>query len=133
MTISYAYTIAYVKDVRETLDFFKSAFGFEEKFFLETGEYGELETGTTCLAFASEGMIDFNKLELRKNDPSKPSAAIELCFIVEDLQAAFDHAVSCGAEVIHQPTPKPWGQNVGYLRDPNGLLIELADPMKTGA
>ena len=50
--MNFAYTIVYVSDVAATLDFFERAFGLVRRFMVETGEYGELETGATTLSFA---------------------------------------------------------------------------------
>lgn len=53
--MKFGYTIVYVSSVEETLAFYKEAFGFETRFLHESGQYGELETGETVLAFASHG------------------------------------------------------------------------------
>jgi lactoylglutathione lyase len=47
------YTIAYVADVPASLAFFENAFGLTRRFLHEGGDYGELDTGATTLAFAS--------------------------------------------------------------------------------
>ncbi|MGE8356838.1 MAG: VOC family protein, partial [Microvirgula sp.] len=54
--MKFGYTIVYVASVAETLTFYQQAFGFDTRFLHESGEYGELETGGTALAFASHGM-----------------------------------------------------------------------------
>ena len=40
-----------------------------------------------------------------------------------------DRAVEAGARELSGPKQKPWGQTVSYVRDPNGVLIELCSPM----
>ena len=45
------YTILYVPDVPATLKFYEAAFGLTTRFLHESGDYGELETGSTALAF----------------------------------------------------------------------------------
>ncbi len=52
--MKFGYTIVYVDSVSDTLAFYKAAFGFDTRFLHESGEYGELETGATALAFASQ-------------------------------------------------------------------------------
>ena len=47
------YTILYVPDVATSLSFFEKAFGLSRRFLHESGDYGELATGETTLAFAS--------------------------------------------------------------------------------
>lgn len=47
----------------------------------------------------------------------------------EELAAVVSNAVSVGAVPYVEATKKPWGQTVAYVRDPNGILIELATKM----
>lgn len=65
-----------------------------------------------------------------KNNPEALPLACEIVFTIADVQAAYDHAISSGALAVAEPQQKPWGQVVAYLRDPNGVLIELASPMQ---
>jgi lactoylglutathione lyase len=44
----------------DALTFYKDAFGFETRFLHESGQYGELNTGETVLAFASHAMDAMN-------------------------------------------------------------------------
>ncbi len=46
----FRYTILYVDDVVGTLEFYEKAFAFERGFLHETGDYGEIVTGSTKLA-----------------------------------------------------------------------------------
>jgi hypothetical protein len=50
--IRYGYTIVYVADVAASLAFYEQAFSLNRRFLHESGQYGELETGTTVLAFS---------------------------------------------------------------------------------
>ena len=58
--MKFGYTIVYVSSVADTLTFYKDAFGFETRFLHESGQYGELNTGETVLAFASHDMAEMN-------------------------------------------------------------------------
>ena len=51
--MKFAYTILYVSNVQESLNFYERAFGFEIKFVSPQGDYGELISGETTLSFAS--------------------------------------------------------------------------------
>jgi uncharacterized glyoxalase superfamily protein PhnB len=48
--------------------------------------------------------------------------------VTTHVQAAFDRAMEAGAEAVSPPQTKPWGQDVAYVRDPDGNLVELASP-----
>lgn len=129
--MKFAYTILYVKDVDTSLKFYETAFGIERKMLHESGMYGELETGGTTLAFAAEAMgeINFPAIGIEPCDPDKRPSASEIAFSTEDVQAAFDKAVANGATAFSEPVTKPWGQTVGYVRDPDGHLVELCTPI----
>jgi uncharacterized glyoxalase superfamily protein PhnB len=46
--------------------------------------------------------------------------------IVEDIQGVYSRAVSAGASAVIPPHVKPWGQEVAYVRDLYGTLVEIA-------
>jgi uncharacterized glyoxalase superfamily protein PhnB len=54
--------------------------------------------------------------------------AFEVCFVSDDVQASFDRAVEQGAQAVTPPQTKPWGQDVAYVRDADGNLVEIASP-----
>jgi len=90
----------------------------------------ELETGSTILAFAAESLGEGNfPGGFRRHRPDEAPLGTELAFTTEDVKAAVDAVVRGGGTELAPPTSKPWGQLVAYVRDPNGLLIELATPL----
>ena len=89
-----------------------------------------METGETILAFASNTLGDSNLPDgFRRNDPSGPPAGIEIALIADDVEAAFRSALDAGATQAAGPKQKPWGQTVAYVRDPEGILVEIGDPV----
>jgi uncharacterized glyoxalase superfamily protein PhnB len=126
--LKYGYTILYVANVVETLNFYQKAFGLNQKFTTPEKDYGELDTGSTTLAFADYSIAEYNGVEIAKSDKSIPAPAFELTFVTEDIEKDFKVAVEAGAEVVKQPAQKPWGQTIGYLKDLNGFLIEICTP-----
>ena len=128
----YAYTIFYVKDVGATIQFYEQAFGFKKKFVTPEGDYGELNTGATVLAFASIelGKTNFNKGYKPIGSEESP-VGVELAFVTDQIESDFNKAIGNGAIVYEAIVQKPWGQKVGYLRDPNGILIEICTPIKS--
>lgn len=126
----FAYTILYVKDVTATIEFYENAFGFKRKFISPDGEYGELLTGATTLSFAQTELAKTNIPEgFTESDPAAKPFAFEIGFTVEDVEAAFQHALNAGATVVSKPKTKPWGQVVSYVRDLNGFLVEICTAM----
>jgi len=62
---------------------------------------------------------------LARPDPSRHALAL----VAKDVEAAYRIAVDAGCEPLAEPVDKPQGQRVGYVRDPFGMLVELATPL----
>jgi len=125
--MQFGYTILYVDDVRSSLAFYEQAFGLKTAFLHESGDFGQLDTGTTALAFSSLRLMD----ELGKS-PSRADAARpcnEIAFVTADVPAALAHALAAGATPIQAAEDMPWGQTVAYVADPDGFLVELCTPV----
>lgn len=121
------YTILYVEDVRQAVDFYERAFGLKCKFLAETFDFAELDTGTTSLAFCSH-----NLLRQMGKSPARPQVAapcFEIAFVVRDVPATLDIALQAGATLVQSPEDMDWGQTVAYVADPNGFLVELCTPV----
>ena len=124
------YTIVYVPDVEASLGFFENAFGLVRRFLHESGDYGELETGPTTLAFASLelGQSNFPEGFVAASNSQRP-LGMEIALVTDSVAAAHANALANGAEELKAPESKPWGQTVSYLRCPAGVLVELCSPM----
>ncbi|NJR44198.1 VOC family protein [bacterium] len=128
--MKFGYTIIYVPDVAASLAFFKLAFGIEPRFLHESGDYGELATGETALAFASHGLGHLNLPggHVEAHSAIKP-LGIEIALVTPDVASAHARAIAAGAIELSSPTEKPWGQTVSYVRCPDGALVELCTPI----
>lgn len=127
------YTIFTVPNVESALQFFSDAFGTRRKLLTPEGDYGELDTGPTTLAFVRNDLAHENLdqsggfIELSS---ATPPIAASVTLLVDDVRAAVDRAVEAGASVYVEPVDKPWGQTTSYVRAPNGTLVELATPVE---
>ena len=119
----FKYTILYVDDVKATLAFFHAAFGFEIGFLHEAGDYGELVTGDTKIAFSARALM--RALGKSPGDAKGQDPVFELAFETADVDASFEKAVRARALPVTQPADQPWGQRISYVKDPNGFLIEI--------
>lgn len=124
--IRLGYVILYVENVPDTMAFYQKAFGLESRFLHESGQYAEMETGQTCLAFAGEEFVKESH-QFRVNRRDQEAAGAEIALIVEDVEKAFNHALVTGAVEVAKPVQKPWGQIVSYVRDNNGFIVEICD------
>lgn len=82
------FTILYVLDVEAAITFYEQAFGLHRSFVTGTQEYGELNTGTTRLAFSqnefAQGLtsVPFEAAQLDKSAPP-----VELGIVTSDVEA----------------------------------------------
>lgn len=131
--MQFGYTILYVPDVPASLAFFEKAFGLQQRFLHESGTYGELETGSTTLAFASHSLGDenFPGGHVQAHTSAQP-LGLEIALVTPDVPSAHAHALACGARELAPPAHRPWGQTVSYLRCPDGTLVELCTPILAG-
>ena len=128
--LAFAYTILYVADVTETISFYQRAFGFMQKFIAPGNEYAELNTGSTTLSFAATTLAQQNiPSGFIESAAGEKPFGIEIGFTTHNVDAAYNKAIKEGATSVMEPTVKPWGQTVSYVRDMNGFLIELCTPM----
>ncbi len=126
----FGYAIAYVQEVERSVAFYERAFGLKCRFADESGQHAEMETGETTLAFASNELGQSNLPGgFRENDPAEPPAGVEIAFVAEDVGAAFPSALEAGPTKAAEPKTKPWGQTVAYVRDPDGVLVEIGSEM----
>ncbi|MGR3278676.1 VOC family protein [Acaryochloris marina NIES-2412] len=125
--MKFKYTILYVKDVTSTLDFFKRAFGFDQQFLHESGDYGELSTGSTTLSFSA-----FNLMKDLGKSPAQAQAhapVFEMAFESNDVRSDLARALEAGAVLQQDIREESWGQTTAYVIDPNGFLIEICSPV----
>ena len=124
----FRYTILYVDNVAESIDFYVRAFGFEQLFIHEAGDYGELSTGETKLAFSSTELMQ----QLNKNprSPSPTNPTFEIAFESDNVATDLARAISAGATLVQDARDEPWGQTTSYISDPNGYLIEICSAVQ---
>jgi catechol 2,3-dioxygenase-like lactoylglutathione lyase family enzyme len=120
------YIILYVPDVGAAMDFYARAFGLELRFLHDGGDYGEMATGETRLAFSSIALMQSLGKQVARAAPERPS--FELAFATDDVPAALERALSAGAALVQGATDMPWGQTISYVRAPEGTLVEICTP-----
>lgn len=124
----FRYTILYVDDVPATLDFFERAFGLKRGLLHESGDYGELTTGETKLAFSSTALM--RQLDKNPAAPIIDAPTFEIAFETDDVASALAKAIDAGATLVQDVRDEPWGQTTSYVSDPNGYLIEICSAVQ---
>ena len=130
--MKFRYTLLYVRDVAAALRFYEAAFGLKTRFLAEGGQYGELDVdGPVSLGFVGHSQASSNLPRgFQPNDLQSRPGGFEIAFVVDDVQKAYDQAMRAGATAAAPPAAKPWGQTIAYVRDRDGVLVELASPME---
>lgn len=123
------YILLYVTDVPASLAFWEAAFGLPRGFLHESNTYGELGTGGTRLGFVAHEVAGSHGFPYAKADPQLLAPGMEVGLTTDDVDGAYRKAVAAGAVPVLEPTVKPWGQTVAYVRDNSGFLVELCTPM----
>jgi lactoylglutathione lyase len=121
----YASTILYVPDVAAATAFYERAFGLETGFSDPGGSYAVLAGDGGALAFASHDQAAQGVGDEARAAP----AGFEVWIETDDVPGAVQRALEAGAQLVREPVEKPWGQTVAYVRDPNGTLVELGEPV----
>lgn len=121
------YTILYVENVVKSLEFYEYAFGLKRIMLHECGDYAELDTGATKLAFLSSSTLREQGKNIGKHDIEKP--VFEIAFEAENVEHALTKAIEAGATLVQPAREEAWGQTTSYVSDCNGFLVEICSPM----
>ena len=77
----------------------------------------------------SNGRKDFEKMTSRKYEYIKGlNGHFEIALYVdtfEEVDSAYEQAISKGAKSVLPPETEPWGQRTCYIADPENNLIEI--------
>ena len=94
------YTILYVRDAEASLVFFEKAFGLPRRFYHESG-YGEIDTGSTALGFASHelGASNLPHGYVRADESPLP-LGMEIALVTDDVSGAYKQALDAGAVAL---------------------------------
>ena len=123
----YRYTIIHVRDVGATVDFFARAFGLAPRYVHAGGDYAEMETGATRLAFSSIALMQSLGKTVAEEPVSAP--AFEIAFETADVAGALTRALAAGATLEQEARVMDWGQTTAFVRTPDGTRVELCTPI----
>lgn len=129
--IKFKYTILYVSDVTRAIQFYEQVFGFVRKFITPEKDYGELITGETTISFAKHSLAQINlSAGYQESSRLDKPFGIELGIVTDHVEDLVDKIWEHNGIIVEQPTIKPWGQTVAYVRDLDGFLIEICTPIQ---
>jgi predicted enzyme related to lactoylglutathione lyase len=117
-------------DVARLVAFYERVTGVDASW--ANADFAELRTTSGTLAVGSTRTVGLFGPGIASPAANR-SAIVE--FLVDDLDGAFA-ALRAGGddlEVVQEPTTMPWGNRSLLLRDPDGTLVNLFEPVTDAA
>ena len=124
-----AFPILYARDVEATATFYE-ALDFTRHFQLPDegpAGYVGLRRDASEMAIVAEQWPND-----RYGIPRGTGPTSEMFVYVHDADVTFAELQRRGATVIHAPEDMPWGERVGFVRDPDGNPVAIATAPKPG-
>lgn len=120
-------TILAVADLPRMVAFYRAAFGWSPR--AEVPVYVELALPDgRGIGLYLASAFSANTGATPAAPPSSGTTATELYFYVADPDAAARRVEAAGARLLSAAAPRPWGDRVAYLADPEGNVLALAKP-----
>jgi len=108
-----------VKDVKNSVEFYKEAFGFETKMTMPDKEgnivHAEMTHKDAVIMMGPECAEQGTKSPTTLN-----GSPVNLYLYVDDVNKQFDNAKSGGAKIIMEPTDQFWGDRTCVVSCPEG-------------
>lgn len=121
-----------VNDMPTMIRFYRDVLGFEITEDENAGNVYLIKDGTLFMLYERK---NFEKMTSRKYEYIKGlNGHFEIALYVdtfEEVDKAYDDAVSKGAVSVLAPENEPWGQRTCYIADPEGNLIEIGSFNRT--
>jgi lactoylglutathione lyase len=116
-----------VDDYASCFRFYRDVMGFPVTF-------GDEESGYAAFDAGADVSLALFVRQYQTDHVGAPAAAsgdkVAIIFEVDDVDAAIEELRGRGAPVSAEPADRTdWGIRVGYIRDPDGNLLELNQPL----
>lgn len=116
----------FVEDMSAMIRFYRDVLGFGITEDENAGNVYLIKDGTLFMLYERK---NFEKMTSRKYEYIKGlNGHFEIALYVdtyEEVDKAYNDAVSKGAVSVLPPEDEPWGQRTCYIADPEGNLIEI--------
>jgi uncharacterized glyoxalase superfamily protein PhnB len=109
-------------DVKEALDYYRDVLGFDvEPYAGDPDTYG----------YAAR---DGTNIHIAHADHCRPNSDLvvdlfDVYIWVEDVEAVHAELVERGANIIHAPIDRPWGMREIRVREVNGYILGMGQPL----
>ncbi len=129
--VTYSMPVLFVTNIELSTRFYQELFGLEIEH--DVGVYVMFKGAFSLWERQSALEIIHGSHAARKYPSAHDVHQImELYFETEDLQAFYDDLFSRkGLELVHELREEPWAQRTVRFLDPDGFMVEVAEPMPT--
>lgn len=130
MALRYEYTRILVRDFPACFRFVRDVLGFAPRLGSEDDTYAEFDTGAVRISLFERRLM--SEAVGTENLPADARAqdAVCLVFAVDDVDATLARWVELGVAPAAPPIDRPeWGIRTAHVRDPDGRLIEINQPL----
>lgn len=127
MKLAMKYIILYVRDLEQTMYFYRDTLQLPVKMQVDT--YVEFDTGMTTLSFNTRESVR-QDIGLDVADDLTASSTFEIGFVVDDVVATIEQFRQQQVVIVKEPVVKPWGQTVAYIADPDRHFIEICSAIE---
>lgn len=114
----------------EAVDFYKRAFGATEAYRFD-GDDGKSVVARLSVNGAEFWVADESPEHKNFSPETLGGGTVRMILVVNEPDAAFDHAVAAGAQVV-QAMENNYGWRLGRVVDPYGHHWEIGKPLKDG-
>lgn len=119
-----------VDDYSACFRFYRDVLGFEPTFGDEESGYADFDAGNATLALFERG--EMAEAVGTTDHPVTADARDRVAVVLhaDDLDETCRALQGSGVEFVTEPTDRPdWDIRVAHLRDPDGTLLELNEPI----
>ena len=120
------------EDVGRARAFYERAFGWEVKVDLPVYVEMEAPNGLRFGLYARD-LYASNTGEAPPSAPRSGTTACELYLYVDDPRSALDRLLAAGGRLLTPVSPRRWGDEAGYVADPEGNVVAVARELDSDA
>lgn len=120
-------TVLYVRDQGRSRDFYSALLDAEPSLDVPGMTEFAITPGITLGLMPEGGIAKVITPPLPHPSLANGAPRCELYLRVDDARAAFETALIHGAQSVSEPSPRDWGELVGYVSDPDGHVIAFAE------
>jgi uncharacterized protein len=118
-----------VRDVEDSIAFYRDQIGFNVEAEYDDPPYATLELAGSRLSLAEQGHPADDRPGVEMAAPvDRSRAEVVLVVEVDDAKAEYERLGAAGVKFLAEPYEPPWGGCRFFAIDPDGFLVEIEQP-----